>query len=168
MLHLQGEHFNRKYLLQINDADCSLITQYFIVDFSLLILLEYNNANWSPDLTVCSEKLPVLGYVPGATWLPRCLRRHWCVQGQERVWTGQHVQRERPPVSPMELSSTGSSLAKAKAGLGAPPLASGQGFGARCAKGCEFLGPSPLLCVQRKDWRLFHLSELNACVITQN
>lgn len=108
-LQLQDEHFNRRYLLQINDTDCSLIMRYFIVDFSLLILLEYNNANPSPDLMVCSEKLSVLCSVSGRTWLPRCRHRHCCAQRQERVRTGQCLQRKRPPVSPMELSSMTSS-----------------------------------------------------------
>lgn len=52
-------------VLQINDTDCSLITEYFIVDFSLSIPLEDNNANSSPDLMVCSEKVSVLCYVFG-------------------------------------------------------------------------------------------------------
>jgi len=34
-----------------------------------------------------------------------------------------------------------------------------------CA-GCEFLGPSPLLLDQSKDWSLSDFSELNACMMS--
>lgn len=57
-------------------------------------------------------------------------------------------------------------LLSAKAGLGAQPLGSGQGLSARCVRGCEFLRPSPLLHVQRKDWRPSDLLELNASAMS--
>lgn len=144
--------------------DCGLITEYFIVDFSLLIPLEDDNANSSPDLMVCSEKLSVLCYVFGRSWAPWCVRRQLvCARA------GESLDREASPGGKATRVTNGAQqhgqVLSVKAGLGAQPLAPGRGLGARWVKGCELLRPS-LLCVQRKDWRPSDLLDLNACVQT--
>lgn len=138
--------------------------QYFIVYFSLLIPLKYNNANSSLDLMVCLEKLSLMLHLQKDLSATVCVCRHWCAQGQEFDGVaspeGQAINVTNGAQQPCQLFS-------AKAGLGAQPLASGQGWGARYVKACKFLRLSPLLCVQRKGWRWSNdVLELNAYAIS--
>lgn len=96
------------YLLPVQDTECSLITQPVIVDFSLLISLECNNANPCPDLLVCLEKLSVL-----------C---HWYKsEALVRARAGQGLDMAEPPggkaTCVTKRSSTAWQLLHTKAGL---------------------------------------------------